>query len=36
MALFSWKKKTAVVNENNESKSGKPENELQPVIPIEI
>ena len=31
MALFSWKKKTAIVNENNESISGKPEYELQPV-----
>jgi hypothetical protein len=31
MALFNWKKKTAVSNENNKSISAKPEHELQPV-----
>lgn len=31
MALFNWKKKTAVENVINESISGKTEHELQPV-----
>lgn len=31
MALFNWKKKAAILHENNESIAGKPEHELQSV-----